>query len=101
MRITITTKMVCLPVFESTDEYDINDELYAVVDRIKRRHGSTISHIRLWKTKVEPTTILRDLLKPLSSIFGDEEKGCESSSAHCIYYDFSPEVGKCAILNAK
>ncbi|KAG5470443.1 hypothetical protein LSCM1_01687 [Leishmania martiniquensis] len=101
MRITITTRMVCLPVFDGTDEYDMNDQLYAVVDRIKRRHGSTISKIRLWKTKVEPTTILRDPLQPLSSIFGGGEKGMESSAAHCIYYDFSPEEGECAILNAK
>ncbi|CBZ29433.1 conserved hypothetical protein [Leishmania mexicana MHOM/GT/2001/U1103] len=99
MRITITTKMVGLSVFDSTTEYDANDQLYAVVDQIKRRHGSTVSQIRLWKSKVEPTVILRDHLQPLSNIFGGEEQGSESSAHHCIYYDFSPRESKCAILN--
>ncbi|CAJ1033692.1 hypothetical protein Q4I30_006547 [Leishmania utingensis] len=101
MKITITTKMVGLSVFDSTTEYDTNDQLYAVVDRIKRHHGSTVSNIRLWKSKVEPTTILRDPLQPLSSIFGGEEQNSEHSVQHCIYYDFSPQESKCAILNEK
>ncbi|CAG9580013.1 conserved hypothetical protein [Leishmania major strain Friedlin] len=99
MKITITTKMVGLSVFDSTAEYDTNDQLYAVVDQIKRCHGSTVSRIRLWKSKVEPTTILRDHLQPLSNIFGAEEQGNESSAHHCIYYDFSPRESKCTILN--
>ncbi|GET91378.1 hypothetical protein, conserved [Leishmania tarentolae] len=99
MKIAITTKMVGLSVFDSTAEYDTNDQLYAVVDQIQRHHGSTVSNIRLWKSKVEPTTILRDHLQPLSEIFGVEEQGSDSSARHFIYYDFSPREGKCAILN--
>ncbi|AYU81596.1 hypothetical protein CGC20_33565 [Leishmania donovani] len=99
MKITITTKMVGFPVFDSTAEYDTNDQLYAVVDQIKRRHGSTVSRIQLWKSKVEPTMILRDHLQPLSNIFGGEEQGSESSAYHCIYYDFSPRESNCTILN--
>ncbi|KAG5496107.1 hypothetical protein JKF63_02408 [Porcisia hertigi] len=101
MKMTITTKMVGLSVFDSTVELNSNDQLYAVIHHIKRQHGSTISHIRLWKSKVEPTTILRDPLQLLSQIFASEDQGLDSSAQHCIYYDFRPREGECAILDVK
>lgn len=101
MKVTITTKMVGVPIFDSTKEYDLGSQLYMVVDHIKKEHGGTVDNVRLWKSKVEPSTILRDLHQPLSEIFGSEGVADGSIPLQYIYYDFSPINNECAILNVK
>ncbi|KPA84546.1 hypothetical protein ABB37_01083 [Leptomonas pyrrhocoris] len=101
MKVSITTKMVGVPVFDSTKEYALSAQLYAVADHIKREHGGTVDSLKLWKSKVEPGTILRDLQQPLSEIFRNEENTDGSTPQLYIYYDFSPVNNDCAILNVK
>jgi hypothetical protein len=101
MRVTITTKMVGLPIFDSTENYDLGSQLYLVADHIKKEHGGTVDNIRLWKSKVEPGTILRDLQQPLSEIFGNEESADGTIPQQYIYYDFSPVDSGCALLQIK
>lgn len=101
MKVKITTKMVGIPIFDSTKEYDLSSQLYSVADHIKKEHGGTVDNIRLWKSKVEPDTILRDLQQPLSEIFGDEESTDGSIAQQYIFYDFSPVDSGCALLNVK
>lgn len=101
MKVSITTKMVGVPIFDSTKEYDLGSQLYMVADHIKKEHGGTVDNIRLWKSKVEPGTILRDLQQPLSEIFVVTESSDGTVPQQYIYYDFSPIHTGCALLNVR
>lgn len=99
MSLTVSTKLVGIPIFDVESNFSSKDQLFAVAERIKSSHGGTTQHLRLWKSKVEPGTILRDMYAKLGDIFNIPD-GTESDPVRvCIYYDFGPFGEECPILN--
>lgn len=94
-KMTVYTKMIGLPIFDALHEFSGSDQLFAVRERIIESHGGSIEKIRLYKDKVEPTTILRDVGVKLKDLRLVDPSKMEIT----IYYDFEPHDSACPILN--
>lgn len=101
-RVVVVQRMVGFPLFEEEFECCEADELYCVRDNIRTKHGGTAQDIVMWKERVEPANILRDMRVPIKEVFTLSDSQLSATPTRvAIYYDFSPPKGLCPILNAR
>lgn len=98
--VVVATKMVGIPIFDQEYDQLDSDELFCVREKIVQSHGGTAQNLKLYRNKVEPTTILRDMRVRLKDLHPTApDPSAPDRRRLVIYYDFTPDENSCPILN--
>ncbi|CCW62717.1 unnamed protein product [Phytomonas sp. EM1] len=99
-KVVVAQKMVGNNLFDCELELFHSTQLYHVREKIRARHGGTPVDIRMWKSKVEPLNIIRDMRITIRDLFGlpKSSEASEMVSKVTIFYDFSPPPMKSVLI---
>ncbi|CCW70548.1 unnamed protein product [Phytomonas sp. Hart1] len=99
-KVLVTHKMVGVALFDGELELLDDTQLYYIREKIRARHGNTPTDLKMWKSKVEPLNIIRDMSVTIRDLF-ELPKSPETSeliNRVTIFYDFGPSKMKSVLL---